>query len=423
MTLKAEEVAAGYGVAPVLKEISVALQQGEFVGLIGPNGCGKSTLLRVLSGVLKPQKGRVMLQGKPLQSYSALHRARQIAFVPQTEASAFEFTSLQIALMGRHPHSAGRALSAADYAFARQSLALADVEALENRAVTTLSGGEHRRVLLARGLAQDAPLLLLDEPAAHLDITHQIELMLLLQRLAKRSEKPMGVLAALHDLNQAAEFCDRLVLMCRGEVAAEGTPEQVLVASQLDRVYQADTQVGINPASGKPMLLSLHPRSELAQLPGAPRVHLVCGGGSGAEWMGRLTRAGFYVSVGALNRLDTDEAAASALGLETALEEPYSAYSPRVMEEARALMQRAQLVVLAAVPFGYGNLANLELVWEALQQGKTVWMAGGERYESRDFTGGSAAQILKRLAAEGAQTVENPDEWVARGIEALNRQT
>lgn len=265
MNLTANQISAGYGSANVLHSVSVGVQTGEFVGLLGPNGCGKSTLLRVLSGVLRPRSGAVSLEGRDLLEWTAMERARRIAFVPQSETAAFDFSVRDIVLMGRYPHRQKfRSETAQDYEIVAQALTDADISPLADRLVTELSGGEHRRVLLARALAQQTPLLLLDEPTAHLDITHQAELLLLTRRLMR--ERGIGVMAALHDLNQAAEYCDRLILMRGGEIVAEGPPEITLTADNLRQVYGAEAQIGVNPATGKPFIFALRP------LPHAPQI-------------------------------------------------------------------------------------------------------------------------------------------------------
>ena len=273
--LAARNVYAGYGGRTVLHDVTLQCRAGEFVGLIGPNGCGKSTLLRVLSGVLRPQQGIVELDNRPLARFAFREIARRIAFVPQEEKAAFDFTVQDVVLMGRFPRRQGlHGPGMEDYAAVERALGAVDIAALKDRSITTLSGGEHRRVLLARALAQQTPLLLLDEPTAHLDITHQVELLLLVRRLAhpdensgeERAYRPedhptesVGVLAALHDLNQAAEFCDRIVLMAQGRILAQGTPEDVLQPAPLRDAYHADAHIGRNPVTGRPMLFALHP--------------------------------------------------------------------------------------------------------------------------------------------------------------------
>lgn len=263
MQLEARNVTAGYGARTVLHDVTLQCATGAFVGLIGPNGCGKSTLLRILSGVLRPRQGIVLLGDQPLTNFAIRDIAQRIAFVPQEEKASFAFSVQDVVLMGRFPHrSRLGGPSSADYALVERALIATDILPLKERSTMELSGGEYRRVLLARALAQQTPLLLLDEPTAHLDITHQAALMQLAQALAHSHESgaaPIGVLAALHDLNQAAEFCDHLVLMHEGRILAQGSPEDVLQASYLRTAYNAETQIGRNPITGRPMLLALRP--------------------------------------------------------------------------------------------------------------------------------------------------------------------
>ena len=256
--LAGNDVTAGYGGKPVLESVDIQQFAGEFVGLLGPNGCGKSTLLRVLSRTLKPESGTVFLEGKPITAWSAKEIACKLAFVPQSEPAVFDFSVRDLVLMGRHPHLVRfQGESEEDYRIADEAMAEADIAFLSDRLITQLSGGEHRRALLARALAQRTPLLLLDEPTAHLDITHQFELLSLVKKLT--SEKGVGGLAALHDLNQAAEFCDRLVLMSTGKILFAGTPEEVMTPDILRAAYNAEVRIGTNPETGRPMILTLQP--------------------------------------------------------------------------------------------------------------------------------------------------------------------
>ncbi len=254
MRLEARGVSAGYHSADVLHAISLHLDAGELVGLIGPNGSGKSTLLRVLTHALPARTGEVLLDGRPVSSFRARERARHIAFVPQTEPALFDFTAWEVVLMGRYAHVAGLAgEKEQDFEAARQAMQEADVSHLALRPITALSGGEHRRVLIARALAQQAPVLLLDEPTAHLDLSHQSRLLTVLRELVERDGT--AVLAALHDLNLAAEFCDRLILLQNGRIAAEGAPGEVLQEAVLAEVYGAGLRVACRPDAGRPIVL------------------------------------------------------------------------------------------------------------------------------------------------------------------------
>lgn len=257
MQLTAENVTAGYGKTEVLHSVSMRLHSGEFVGLLGQNGCGKSTLLRVLTHVLPHKLGAVTLEGKPITQWSALERAKRIAFVPQKEPTHFDFTVRDVVLMGRYPHQPRGGISPEDFDLATRAMQETDILALADRLITELSGGEHRRVLLARALAQDTPLLLLDEPTAHLDIAHQVELLTQVRNLVHTQER--GAMAALHDLNQAAEFCDKLCLMHHGTILAEGTPEEVVTVQNLRTAFQIDAEIETNPKTGRPFLLRVSP--------------------------------------------------------------------------------------------------------------------------------------------------------------------
>lgn len=259
LRLEAKDVTAGYGEQNVLHDVDLRVGAGEFVGLLGQNGSGKSTLLKVLSATLKPRAGSVLLDGRELGAWSPRERAKRIAVVPQQETTAFAFSVQDVVLMGRYPHhERGKHDAARDFEIARAAMEQTDILHLQERPVTQLSGGEYRRVLMARALAQQTPLLLLDEPTAHLDIAHQAELLHLAKRLTQQ-DNPQGVLAALHDINHAAEFCDQIVMLEAGRVLATGTPDEVLTDNILRRAYGAEIRMGQNPLTGRPLLLSLLP--------------------------------------------------------------------------------------------------------------------------------------------------------------------
>lgn len=414
--LRAEDVWAGYGGAPVLKGVCLRLSRGEFVGLLGPNGSGKSTLLRVLSGVLKPQRGQVWLAGKPLRNLSAKEVAQQLAFVPQREEVAFAFTAWEVVLLGRAPYIGWWGKERVeDVRATERAMQRTDCLALAERAVGTLSGGERQRVVLARGLAQETPLLFLDEPLTHLDVSHQVGTLSLLRQLNR--EEGLTVLAALHDINLASEFCDRLLVLQQGRVVADGAPAEVVTPELLARVFGVDAWVRVNPATGRPHMLPRLRQHVEAQANSNRRVHVVCGGGTGAAWMGALARAGWQLSAGVLHLLDSDEETARELGAEVVTEAPFTPISPDSLALLHRALTKAEAIVVVPVAFGYGNLANLQAVEEAQQQGKRVLLADCN-WEERDFTRGRAVEIVERLKANGAQLVATPEEAVDRLIGA-----
>jgi len=240
------------GAPEAVAGVSLRLARGEVVGVIGPNAAGKSTLARLCCGLLKPQQGSVSLQGEPLARLSRRERARRVAFLPQHPPHDLSFTAHEVALMGRAPHLGLWSLEGPrDLDRARAALREVDALDLGDRPISQLSGGERQRVFLARAFAQEAALLVLDEPTAALDLAHQV---LLVNALRRRAREGGGALLVLHDLALAGAACDRLALLDRGRVVAEGTAEKVLRPAVLSPVYGTDVEVVPNPATGQPLV-------------------------------------------------------------------------------------------------------------------------------------------------------------------------
>jgi iron complex transport system ATP-binding protein len=249
VVMSARDVAADYGAGDVLRGISLDLTAGEMLAIVGPNGAGKSTLLKVLGGTLARRRGRVELFGRPLDSYDRRELARLIGVVAQENNVAFQFTVLEVVLMGRAPHlGAFHFESPRDLEIARAAMAHFDLLALAHRHIQELSGGERKRVFLARALAQEPKIALLDEPTAFLDLRHVADIFSRFRALCV--ERGMAVAATLHDLNAAAIYADRVLLMKDGATVAHGTPEQVLTEKNLREVYDTEVYVGRNPATG-----------------------------------------------------------------------------------------------------------------------------------------------------------------------------
>jgi iron complex transport system ATP-binding protein len=232
--IEAENLVCGYGQKPVLRGITFAISPGERVALLGPNGSGKSTLFRALAGILRPTSGQIRLGGKPLEKLAPREVARRVATVPQDEAPRFAFTVRQIVTMGRLALSDGLFDTAEDAAEADRAMQLADCRHLQDRAVGELSGGERQRVLIARALAQRAPVIFLDEPTSHLDPAHQLAVAALIRSL---SDQGVATVSAVHDLNFASQIAERAILLEDGKVGVDDAVETVLQSPILDRVY------------------------------------------------------------------------------------------------------------------------------------------------------------------------------------------
>jgi len=258
--------ASGGGV----EALTFAVEPGEVFGILGPNGSGKSTLVRLLAGLLQPQQGRVELGGEPVASLARREVARRLALVPQEPRFEADFTALEAVLLGRHPHLAGVAFeSERDVAIARAALVRVDAGALAERPVEELSAGERQRVVMARALAQETPALVLDEPSSFLDLRHQVGLFDLVRELAAEGR---AVVAVLHDLSLAAEYCDRVLLLEHGRAAALGTTAEALTYANLTRVFETEVYVDVHDLTGGLIVapLSARARAALAARPVEP---------------------------------------------------------------------------------------------------------------------------------------------------------
>ncbi|MCX6014022.1 MAG: ABC transporter ATP-binding protein [Chloroflexales bacterium] len=235
---------------PVVTDVSLEVGHGEFVGIVGPNGSGKTTLLRGLHRALKPQAGAVLVGMDDLWQLSANEAARRIAVVSQENQIGFDFTTSEVAAMGRIPYKQGFARdSDADRQLIAQSLSELGLAPLAHRSFDAMSGGERQRTLIARALVQQAPILLLDEPTNHLDIHYQLDV------LHRVHSLKLTTIAALHDLNLAAAWCQRIYVIDRGQVVASGAPHEALAADLISRVFRVQATAFTHPVSGKHQLL------------------------------------------------------------------------------------------------------------------------------------------------------------------------
>lgn len=250
---------AGYGGPPVLLDVTFSVPAGEFLGVLGPNACGKSTLVRVLTGVLRPERGTVRVGGLDVARAQARDLGRGAAVVPQSTDIPFPFTGFEVVLMGRYPRM-GRfaAESSEDRRAVDLAMAETDTAGLAERLVTQVSGGERQRLVLARALAQEAPLLLLDEATASMDVHRKIDAFDLLTRINREG---VTVLAVMHDLNLAALYCRRLLFLRGGRVRADGPTAEVFRREVIEGVYETPAEVSTHPATGRPHAVFLPRRS------------------------------------------------------------------------------------------------------------------------------------------------------------------
>jgi iron complex transport system ATP-binding protein len=248
MRISVEDLGFAYDGRPVLEGIDLEVQEGEILALVGPNGSGKSTLLRNIAGVLKPSAGVVYLDFKELRKLTPRELARHLGAVEQDRRVGFDFAVKELVELGRLPHlSRLERLGSEDHAAVRRAMELTHVEGLAERAISTLSGGERQRAFLAIALAQEPQALLLDEPTAHLDINYQVELMELIR---ERARAGLTIIMALHDLNLAACYADRIALLHRGRIVTLGRPEEVLTPRSIRETFKAEVAVGRSSLTG-----------------------------------------------------------------------------------------------------------------------------------------------------------------------------
>jgi iron complex transport system ATP-binding protein len=410
--LESLAITVGYGDLPVLREVSLTAARGQFLGLVGPNGSGKSTLLRALSRVLPPSRGQVLLDGVDIYRMPARQLARRLAVVAQDNSVHFDFPVRDVVLMGRAPHLARFGMEGArDYAVAEQCLELTSAASFAARPITALSGGERQRCMIARALAQEPEVLLLDEPTAHLDIAHQIEILDLARKLT--SSRNLATVVVLHDLNLASQYCDSLVLLAESRVIATGRPQEVVTEAHIREAYGAEVQVRMHPTTGRPYLtlLSRLPISVVGRR--ATRVHLICGAGTGVEAMRRLTHLGFPVSVGVVNVADSDQVEAEALGLTRVEEAPFSPIGDESHHRNCELARTAEVVIVTGIPLGRGNLRNLEAAIRARGVGRRVLLVDDPPIAGRDFAEGEAIRLQRQIVNAGAELCHDAEEALA----------
>jgi len=269
MELKVLDLSFFYNSVKILKKISLEVKSGEVLGIIGPNGAGKTTLLKCMNRKLNPRMGVVLIDGKDISETSRKEIAKNIGFVPQLSSVSFPFTVLDIVLMGRYSHTTPPLLAGAgilrerekDIFIAQQCLEITGIKHLSERFITEISGGEYQKVVIARALAQEPKVLLLDEPTLHLDISHQIEILNLVKNLARRKKLAVGMV--LHDLNLAARYSDKILILKKGKIFASGLPEEVLNMKNIEEVYGIGVEISRSNKNGFLNIIPISARRQL----------------------------------------------------------------------------------------------------------------------------------------------------------------
>jgi cobalamin transport system ATP-binding protein len=419
--ISASGLTVRYRTVTALSRVSLEARAGEFVALAGPNGSGKTTFVRAALGLVTASEGTVSVGGVPVGSLSLDARARALAWMPQEEPAGDNVSLRDYVTYGRYPHSPRFVADrATDRAVADRVLHDLGFVGRESTGVQELSGGERQRLRLGRVLAQDAPVLLLDEPTAHLDVGYQLELLEHVRGIVRSQGRT--VLAALHDLNLAARFADRIVVLQRGRVVANGPPVTVLSPALLRDVWGVVADLRRDSRTGLPYLIPRLPTVE----PSAPdpsrgwRVHVLGGGGSAAPVLRALVGEGYRVSLGAVALFDTDTETAGELGVPTATEVPFVPLGEEVRARNRTLVEEADAVVVAPFPVGPGNVGVLEDLLAASRE-KALFLLESLGPGTRDYTDGVGSRRLAELG-ERATRVRDADDLLRALASAPRRR-
>jgi iron complex transport system ATP-binding protein len=401
-----EDVTVSLGGVPVLDSVSTTVDAGRLVGLVGPNGAGKTTLLRAINGVLAPDGGRVRVDGDPLSTLGARATSRRVATVPQSTASTFEFDVRRIVSMGRTPH-VGRlgTRTEVDRRAVDEAMARTAVDHLADRPVTEVSGGERQRVFLARALAQDTPVLLLDEPTSDLDVNHQVRTLELVAELVAEGRT---VIAAIHDLDLAARYCDELRLLADGRIRAAGPPASVLTDETVAAAFDTRAAVTSHPVTGTASVTAFAGDADDAD----GRVHVVGGDGAATPLLFRLDAAGFDLSVGAVGAGDRDARTARALGADLITVPPSAPVDEAARDAVDREVRRADAVVVAPVAVGEGRLPNLA----AAARARTPVVVDGAPIEERNHAGAAGRRADGRLRERG---IVVPEDRLVSAVRAV----
>jgi iron complex transport system ATP-binding protein len=421
--IEVQELAFQYYNQPLLlKDLTFTIAKGTFTGILGPNGSGKTTLLKCLTKLLSPQKGRIILGEQDLARLSVREIARKVGVVPQKWEANYAFTAKDLVLMGRFAHQKRfQAETAQDLAVTQEAMLATNTWQFAERPVTEMSGGELQRVIIAQALAQSPDILLLDEPTASLDINHQMEICDLIKLLT--TKRNLTVVAVFHDLNLAAQYCDRIILLRQGRLFAAGDTLKVLTESNLNQVYETRIQVKRDPDSGRPFI-NIYSREKaqrvnvcenhFSEIPAwhaharspamdAIKIYLIGGGGMAVDLYNLLHSLGYRLSTGVLNIGDTDWQTARELEIPIVEAPPFSPITDELYQLNLAQIKTADLVVLANIPFGVGNLKNLLAAEAAFQMNKPLFVCDFNPIQKRDYTGGPAARIYQNIKISGAR--------------------
>lgn len=415
--LSIKNLSFSYNGSKVLNNISFDIGKGSFISILGPNGSGKSTIVNLITGVLEGYKGKIVIDGKDIKNLSSREIAKITAVVPQYTNPGFSFTVEELVMMGRHPYiSRFGGERKEDIKIVGEVMKKTKITQFLNRKFDELSGGEKQRVVIAQALAQNSPVLILDEPTSHLDMSFQIELMELFLMLNKEENKT--IIGIFHDINLAIQYSNKIMFLKEGEIFSFGDISSTITRDNIKNVFSSDVFVGRNPFTGKlyisPAFSTYYGKSSSENKKNKNiRIHVIGGGGAASPVLNMLYGIGYSVSCGVINSLDTDLETSEMLGISYVLEAPFSPISLDSQHKNLKFIKSSNIVILADIEFGHGNFSNLVAVKEAIDIGKKVIVINRRNIEKRDHTEGKAKNLYRRIIEKGALPVSSIDELPA----------
>ncbi|HHW31981.1 MAG TPA: ABC transporter ATP-binding protein [Clostridiaceae bacterium] len=364
----------------ILHDINLKINAGEFVGFIGPNGAGKTTLLKCINRINKYKKGQIEINDQNIENIKDREIAREVSIMHQNTNISFPFPSIDVVLMGRYPYKRRfEPDTKEDYEIAKRNMEYTNTIKFEHSPITDISGGERQRILFSKVLTQDTDLILLDEPTASLDINHQEQIFRYTRELC---DSGRTAIVAIHELNIAAKYCSRLVLLKDGRILADGTPEEVMTAENLSKAYGVNALVYRNRITGQlDFYIYGLTRNKVKK-----RVHVIGGGGSASGLIRYLFVKGYKITGGVFAHGDSDLQCAEVYGIDYVVCKPFSEIGKEAFDENVEMIKKADFTVLCNMPFGMLNIKNLE----AAKNAENLIIIEDDPPESRDYTGGKA---------------------------------
>lgn len=356
--LNIQHAASGYGQHRVLKDVNFTVEEGDFIALIGSNGTGKSTLIKTIAGLLPLDGGTIEICGRDQAQLKPKERARMVAVVPQSYYVDYDFLVEDIIMMGRNPYGGFRKRNIKeDEEIVDRAMKMTNTDVFRGKSYNQLSGGERQRVIIARAIAQEPDIILLDEPTSALDTHYATEVMELISRLNR--EQNVTILAVLHDINMAARYCKRMIMLKEGYVYADGIPDDIVNLSYMTELYQMQLMIRHNSLFDKPEMIPIRVLDPIkADKP--KHIHVICGGNTASMMLEELVSKGHKVTAGVVSPLSDDGVMCRNLGIETVETLPFGEVTEELQKKHLELAAGADIIIVADMPFGKGNIRVLD---------------------------------------------------------------